>query len=72
MANDINKKEFDDATSLKLEIFRECFKEWLPVFIHSPFVKKTYIYDFFAGSGKDTSENYGSPLILIEEAKGEN
>lgn len=72
MAKDINKKNFDDGTSLKLEIFRECFKEWLPVFIHNPFAKKNFIYDFFAGSGKDFSGNYGSPLILFEEAKGEN
>lgn len=38
MAKDINKKEFDEATLLKLEIFRECFREWLPVFIHSPLI----------------------------------
>ncbi len=69
---DINKQEFDDATKLKLEIFRECFKEWLPVFIHSPVVEKVFIYDFFAGSGMDTQNNSGSPLILFEEAKGEN
>ena len=46
MARDINKTEFDEATSLKLDIFRECFKEWLPVFIHSPYTKKTFIYRF--------------------------
>ena len=72
MAKDINKQDFDNATSLKLEIFRESFKEWLPVFIHNPNVKKVYIYDFFAGSGKDLSGAYGSPLILFEEARGEN
>ncbi len=71
MAKNINKKDFDEATKLKLEIFRESFKEWLPVFIHTPYVKKRYIYDFFAGSGKDLSDNHGSPLILIDEAKGE-
>jgi len=70
MAKDINKKEFDEATLLKLEIFRECFREWLPVFIHSPLLEKVFIYDFFAGSGLDIQGNYGSPLILIEEAKG--
>ena len=53
MAKDINKKEFDGATKLKLEIFRECFKEWFPVFIHNSFVEKIFIYDFFAGSGID-------------------
>lgn len=72
MAKDINKKAFDDATKLKLEIFRECFKEWLPVFIHSPFVEKVFIYDFFAGSGIDSENNHGSPLILLDEAKGED
>jgi len=69
---DINKQEFDEATKLKLEIFRECFKEWLPVFIHSRYIDKTFIYDFFAGSGKDSINNSGSPLILYEEAIGEN
>ena len=72
MAQDINKKKFDDATKLKLEIFRECFKEWLPVFLHNPFVEKVFIYDFFAGSGVDSEDNHGSPLILLDEAKGEN
>ncbi len=72
MAKDINKKEYDDATKLKLEIFRECFKEWLPVFIHNPYVEKVFIYDFFAGSGIDSENNHGSPLILLDEAKGEN
>jgi three-Cys-motif partner protein len=69
---DINQTTFDDATKMKLDIFRECFKEWLPVFIHNHFNEKSYIYDFFAGSGKDTDGNLGSPLILLQEAKGEN
>jgi len=72
MAKDINKKAFDDATKLKLEIFRECFKEWLPVFIHSPFVENVFIYDFFAGSGIDSENNHGSPLVLLDEAKGKD
>lgn len=72
MAKNINKKSFDEATKLKLEIFRESFKEWLPVFIHNRFIKKRFIYDFFAGSGKDAENNHGSPLILIDEAKGDD
>lgn len=72
MAKDINKSNFDNATKIKLEIFRESFKEWLPVFIHNPYVEKRFIYDFFAGSGMDTDMNYGSPLILLDEAKGDN
>ncbi len=72
MAKNINKKPFDEATKLKLEIFGECFREWLPVFIHNPAVDKIYIYDFFAGSGTDSDGSLGSPLILLNEAKGEN
>lgn len=70
MAKDINKSTFDQATKIKLDIFRESFKEWLPIFIHNKYVEKRYIYDFFAGSGMDSDLNYGSPLILLEEAKG--
>ena len=72
MTKNINKKPFDEATKLKLEIFGEWFREWLPVFIHNPFVDKIFIYDFFAGSGTDSEGTPGSPLILLNEAKGEN
>jgi len=72
MAKDINKSSFDQATKIKLDIFRESFKEWLPIFIHTPYVEKRYIYDFFAGSGMDSEMNSGSPLILLEEAKGQD
>jgi len=71
MAKNINDKPFDEATLLKLEIFKECFKEWFPVFIHINFVERIYIYDFFAGSGADINGTYGSPLILLDIAKGE-
>lgn len=72
MAKNINKTVFDEATKLKLNIFGECFEEWFPVFLHSPWYKKLYIFDFFAGSGKDIENNLGSPLILLDKAKGSN
>ncbi|MBN1463367.1 MAG: three-Cys-motif partner protein TcmP [Paludibacteraceae bacterium] len=72
MAKDINKDEFPEETKLKLEIFAECFREWLPVFLYNQYIKKVFIYDFFAGSGLDSMGNLGSPLILLKEAKGEN
>jgi three-Cys-motif partner protein len=72
MAKDINKDKFPEGTKLKLEIFAECFREWFPVFIHNPYIEEVYIYDFFAGSGKDTEGTLGSPLILLNEAKGDN
>lgn len=67
---DINKKPFDEGTQLKLNIFRECFREWLPVFLLNPHIKTIFIYDMFAGSGYDSEGEYGSPLILLDEARG--
>lgn len=67
---DINKQPFTDATMLKLDIFRRCFREWFPVFVHHPHVKQIFIYDMFAGSGTDSDGNPGSPIILLEEARG--
>lgn len=72
MARDINKEEFTEGTKLKLEIFQDCFREWFPVFIHNPFIKQVYVYDLFAGSGKDAVGNAGSPLILLKEARGDH
>lgn len=70
MSKDINKEVFTPETKLKLEIFRECFREWFPVFLHNQHISQIFIYDFFAGSGKDIEGTLGSPLILLEEAKG--
>lgn len=72
MTKNINKSVFTEQTLLKLDIFRECFREWFPVFLNNPFISKIFIYDMFAGSGTDLEGNYGSPLILLEEARGEN
>ncbi len=68
---DINKRPFAEATMLKLDIFRRCFKEWFPVFVHHPNVKQIFIYDMFAGSGTDADGNPGSPIILLQEARGD-
>jgi len=71
MAKNINKKAYTKETLLKLDIFRECFREWFPVFLHSRFISKIFIYDLFAGSGSDSEGTFGSPLILLEEARGD-
>lgn len=62
-------KTFDDGTKAKLEIFRNYFNEWLPVFISSEknnYWKNIFIYDFFSGEGMDCDKNYGSPLIILD------
>lgn len=71
MAKNINKKIYSEETLLKLDIFRECFREWFPVFLHNPYITNIFIYDFFAGSGTDVEGTFGSPLILLEESRGE-
>ena len=69
MTKDFHNKPFDESTKLKLEIFRKCFREWLPVFIHDQYTEQVFIFDFFAGSGMDSNGISGSSLILLEEIK---
>jgi three-Cys-motif partner protein len=59
---DFHSKPFDQATVTKLDIFEKYLESWLPVFIHSPFVKTINICDFFAGTGCDSKGIPGSPL----------
>lgn len=72
MAKDINSEIFPEETKLKLSIFRNCFREWFPVFLNNVYIESIFIYDLFAGSGKDSEGTSGSPLILLQETKGEN
>ncbi len=73
MAKNHFEKPFDDGTKVKLEIFRNYLVEWLPVFISS--YEKThweniFIYDFFAGEGKDVNGTLGSSLIILDVLNG--
>jgi len=68
------QRPFDDATMLKLEIFRHYIREWLPVFLTrrtsgSFLPTSVNMYDFFAGPGRDAAGNPGSPLIIVYELK---
>lgn len=60
---------FDDGTIFKLKIFKDYFKEWLPVFASpkNPVWKDVQIFDLFAGMGKDSNGVMGSPLIILDE-----
>lgn len=70
MTVDINKNTFDEKTLLKLDIFKDCFKDWFPVFLNNKYVTDIHIMDLFSGSGTDNDGNYGSPLLLLDEVKG--
>lgn len=72
MAKDINKSPFSEETQTKLDIFAECFKEWFPVATNHAQFREVHIYDFFAGSGYDEERAPGSPLRLLQEARGKD
>lgn len=65
MANKEFYKSHSNGTKTKLEIFDRYFKESLPVFIHSPFFEEIYIYDLFAGKGKDENGENGTSLNIL-------
>ncbi|OPZ07640.1 MAG: hypothetical protein BWZ08_01725 [candidate division BRC1 bacterium ADurb.BinA292] len=67
MARDINKNPYDSKTLTKLEIFEAYVREWLPVFIESRHVTRAAIWDFFAGSGRDSDGVPGSPLRILNQ-----
>lgn len=62
------EKKFDDATQVKLDVFRRYLQKWLPVFLTKGI--GVAIYDFFAGPGRDAAGNLGSSLIIVDELKG--
>ncbi len=62
---DLHKKPFPDETITKLEIFEAYLQEWLPVFIHNPYIDKVNVCDFFAGAGEDPVGVPGSPLRIM-------
>ncbi len=70
---DFHSKGFDDATKVKLDIFRGYIREWLSVFMTRPsyatedYKAKLRIFDFFSGPGYDSNNNPGSPVIIAEE-----
>jgi three-Cys-motif partner protein len=71
MRHGFHKKEFDDATRVKLQIFRRYAREWISVLLtrSDRQFSQLNIYDFFAGPGRDVAGNPGSPLIILEELK---
>ena len=66
---DLHNHPFDEGTITKLEIFENYTKEWLPTFIMSCPNKDLWIFDFFAGTGRDISGVAGSPIRLLQQIK---
>ena len=45
----LHQKPFDEGTRDKLELYRDYFCEWLPVFINGSAVDNVQVFDFFTG-----------------------
>jgi len=67
---DLHEKAFDEGTIVKLELFEEYAKEWLPTFIMSHY-KEVWIFDFFAGTGYDIAGTAGSSIRLLRQIKNQ-
>ena len=65
----LHARPFDETTKVKLVLFSLYVREWLPVFLASnnPYWKTVNIFDFFAGPGRTTFNENGSPLLTINE-----
>lgn len=68
---DIHSVPFDEGTNVKLILFQEYVRNWLPVFLanKTPFKTTINIFDFFAGPGETAHGDQGSPMIIIDELK---
>lgn len=73
MSTNFHESPFDEATILKLGIFRDYLETWLPTFLNQvPGHKwngKINIFDFFCGPGLDKNGRPGSPLVIIEKCQ---
>jgi len=70
VAKNFHSKPFDEGTRIKLDLFGDYIREWLPVWIlrAEPGVPIT-IADFFAGPGRDANGLAGSPLIALAQIR---
>lgn len=66
---DFHNEPFDEGTLNKLALFEKYAGEWIPVFVSQPEppVSELHIFDFFAGPGRDTKGQPGSPLRLLKK-----
>ena len=70
MTRNFHRNPFDEGTRIKLELFRDYTREWLPVWLSEARPNESItIADFFAGPGEDSEGVHGSPLILLGELR---
>lgn len=62
---EFHNDKYHTASKLKLELFEQYLRSWLPVFIHRPDISTIRIFDFYCGPGSDDEGSLGSPLRII-------
>lgn len=67
---DLHEIAFDEGTIVKLELFEEYAKQWLPTFIMSEH-KEVWVFDFFAGTGYDIAGTAGSSIRILRQIKNQ-
>lgn len=67
----MNNKNFYDSfethTKLKLEIYNEYLRRYLPILLHAKNVYSIHIYDMFCGRGYTSDGQKGSAVLGIDE-----
>ena len=63
---DINKGNFSEETLLKLDIFENYTRAWLPIFLSCQYYGCINICDFFSGSGYDLEGIPGSSIRIVD------
>lgn len=64
----INDEPFDESTLAKLDLYEDYAEAWIPTFVMSGH-KHICIFDFFAGSGYDSTRVPGSPIRLLMQIR---
>jgi three-Cys-motif partner protein len=65
---DHHSKPFDEGTLAKLEIFEDYAQAWIPTFVMQGY-EEIYIFDFFAGPGRDINGVDGSPIRILKRVR---
>lgn len=67
MSNKQFYEYFEIHTQIKLEIYNEYLKRYLPILLQAGSVESIYIYDMFCGKGFTSGGQKGSAVLGIEE-----
>lgn len=68
---DHHRQPYDEGTLTKLELFEKYAEAWIPTFVMCSSYPEIYIYDFFAGTGRDSEGVPGSAIRLLRQIESQ-